>query len=854
MGAVRARLSGALLLGAIVAGPAAVPAQDAPPAPDVVLLDVALPPYRTGTVLALRLGDRALLPVRAVLEILDVASSGTGPTVHFTRPKDRAAVDINADARTVESGRARQVLAPDRLVLRDAEVFLDAEDFSAALGVRAVIDWAALQVQVLGADSLPPVAAAHRRVRHERLLAAEPPLPPVDQRRALARPWFDGGTLDYLVTIPDARPIGEGTYLTTVGSTVLGGAVEAFVYGDLGARSHAVSGSWFGVWRDRQWLSQLRLGDGFGTGPRGRAVRGVTLTNAPFLRPLDFGVIPVRAAGDSTWEVESFVNGRLVRVDTLRGASDAVPIAARYGGNLIDLVARGPGGLEQRTQHFVSLTANEFLPAGRVEYGFSAGECRELSCDALANADVRVGVSRQVTVQGGAEWQRDSLTRGVARPYGAVSWLAHPALTATGLVLVGGEASGVVRYQPTFNRAAVVERTTVRRDNPFTRTLGRGAQERLNATLFWRPEWRREAAFVTASWRGEHGDAGRSDRARLGLGMRSAAGQIFPYVQLERTELPAAPSVARRAAGAALYSTPSPRWGSWLARTWGYVAAEWRDDGARSGSATLAQSVGNAVRVEVSVQGANTAPPLFTLRAYTDLPRARVITASQYDGLSGYQGTHQVQGALFVDANRRRIEASRGPLAMRGAIGGRVFLDLDANGELDGDDQPLEGVAVRVGSASTLTDAAGWYRVWDVLPFEPVRLEVEALTLASPLWVPLFERVEIEPTPSSVRRVDVPVLSGGVVEGRVVQAHADGTMTELAGVEVTLVRRGRPGVRSVTTFSDGGFVVLGVAPGTYDVRMGDARYALREAMPIEVRAVADGDRIRNLELVVAPRF
>ncbi|MCC7003637.1 MAG: hypothetical protein IT357_15880 [Gemmatimonadaceae bacterium] len=857
------RRAGAVCAGAIIAtvvSAHALAAQDREP----LLVELIVPQLRSGTLFALRDGDRLLLPVRAVLSVLDIAverarvtgvidtaTATSNAALRFVRPRDKRVITLDSAARTLTVGNTVRALTVAEFAAGDDDLLLDRALLEDAVGARLQFVPAALEVLVLDGDSLPPVAAARRRQLHARLLAVAAEEGPVEDRRGLERPLLDGGTLDYLLTLNDSRPLGESSYLTTLGASVLGGALEGIVGGDFGGRRADATGSWLGVWRDRAWLSQLRVGDGLGTGPQARTLRGVSVTNAPFLRALDYEAIPVRAAGDSAWEVESFVNGRLLRVDTLRAGQSTVPIAARYGANVVDLVARGPGGLVQRASHFVSLAATEFLRPGRVEYGVSAGSCRFTACDAAANGDLRVGLRSDLTARAGLDWQRDSTSTDVARPYAGVSWLAHPSFTALALAQLGSEVSSVMRWQPTLNRAVQLERTSLARGDPFGRAAG-GAAERVAASAFWRPSWWQEAAFVNVSWRDEHADIGATERGRVAIGARTRIGQLFPFVQYDRIARPGVASFYRQAGGLSLFTTPSSRSGAWYARLWGYVNTEWRNDGSRSLDLTVAQTFSNSFRAEVSLGAQSGSGPRYGLRMYTDFPRARVITTAQHDPVNGYGGTHQVQGAVFVDPDRRVLALSRGPLLLRGAVGGRVFLDLNANGVFDADEQPLAGVNVRVGAASAASDADGWYRVWDVLPFEPVRLEVERLTLESPLWVPAFERIEIEPTPNSVRRVDVPVLSGGIVEGRVVFAGPDSTMG-VGGLTLSVLDATGRVVATVTTFTDGGFVALGLAPGLYPVRLDDSPWVMRTRPSFTIRTVAEGDRVRDVLITVERR-
>src|SRR5205814_9343898 len=89
---------------------------------------------------------------------------------------------------------------------------------------------------------------------------------------------------------------------------------------------------------------------------------------------------------------------------------------------------------------------------------------------------------------------------------------------------------------------------------------------------------------------------------------------------------------------------------------------------------------------------------------------------------------------------------------------------------------------VLIGSLSARTDSTGAYHVWDLVPFEPVMVSLDSVSLESPLLVPLFARTSIVPGSNRFRSLDIPVVEAGVIEGRVVRNGA--------GVGGVAVRRG----------------------------------------------------------------
>ena len=157
-------------------------------------------------------------------------------------------------------------------------------------------------------------------------------------------------------------------------------------------------------------MKQLRLGDGFTSGPRVRSERGVLVTNAPYLRPSLVGATRYDGQLDPGWTVEAYRSGDLVALDSTdsRGRF-AFGLPVRYGENPVDFVAYGPLG-EVRQFNSTYHVLSELLPPRQFEYGFSVGQCLTPTCRATGNLDVRYGVSERWTVRAGVEqFWRDGL-------------------------------------------------------------------------------------------------------------------------------------------------------------------------------------------------------------------------------------------------------------------------------------------------------------------------------------------------------------------------------------------------------------------------------------------------------------
>jgi hypothetical protein len=161
-------------------------------------------------------------------------------------------------------------------------------------------------------------------------------------------------------------------------------------------------------------------------------------------------------------------------------------------------------------------------------------------------------------------------------------------------------------------------------------------------------------------------------------------------------------------------------------------------------------------------------------------------------------------------------------------------------------------VRVRAGYVTAVSDSSGRYRIWDLPAFEPVLVAVDSSTLLSPLWVPAYNSVSVETGPNRFRSLDLPILPGGVIEGRVVRQSVDSAVP-LAGVRLHLRRHGSSQTVQLTTFSDGGFYLIGVKPGAYELsadpgvlaRLGLSSWPVGFTMPSSPEgATVDGLEVR----------
>ncbi|HSE28577.1 MAG TPA: carboxypeptidase-like regulatory domain-containing protein [Gemmatimonadales bacterium] len=824
------------LLAALAAATAPRPA--AAQAPEPTLLEVRLGRIVTRTVEAWRAGDVALLPVGAVLALAEVRGAVSGAVATARLEPNGTAIRVDAAARTASLDRQMLPLEASQVLAADGEVFLDATVLARLLGVDFLVDWGELRVDVPEAGALP-VARRIEREEARRVLLAERGGGGAVTEVAVPPARWDGLVVDYLAQAGGRDPLAAANLQLGVGADLLGGSLEVLAQSaGLGAGAEGELGaSWLGVWPASERLRQVRLGDAYATGPRARALRGASATNAPYVRDQFLHDAAFDGMTGPGWTIEAFAGGSLVAFDS----SDAygrysVEVPVRYGENPVEFVAYGPNGeVRSFTRTYQAVQAQ--LPARAFEYGAAAGTCRRAACDESANLDLRYGASDRWTVRGGLE----ASTRAAGmllQPYGAVTATPVNPLAVELEVLAQGYLRGALRFQPTADLRLGVEaaRFDAEVTDPVLTAAGQTSQARLG--LFWRPVPSNPFLYVDGSV--EHAGTRSGDRTavRLGASLQRSALRVAPYVRVTstggRSFMPDGTFV-----GVSGYLLPGPRAGPILNGLWTRGRVEVRGAAFSALELTLARNLTPAVRLEGGVAWREPERTVVTLGVTTAFPALRA-GAAVASAPGGALTSQFVQGSVVWNRAAGRLATTPGPSLERAGVAGRVFLDRNADGRRGPDEPGLGALRLTVGSTSVTTDSLGRYEAWNLLPFEAVVVTLDTLSLESPLLVPAVPALRLVPAPNRFVTLDVAVVEATVLDGAVVLRDG-GATRPLPGVDVVVreVRTGR--VLRTRTFGDGTFYLTGLVAGEWEVavdpaaaeRLGAASTAVRLVVRLE---------------------
>ncbi|MFC5461308.1 collagen binding domain-containing protein [Massilia niabensis] len=196
-------------------------------------------------------------------------------------------------------------------------------------------------------------------------------------------------------------------------------------------------------------------------------------------------------------------------------------------------------------------------------------------------------------------------------------------------------------------------------------------------------------------------------------------------------------------------------------------------------------------------------------------------------GVSGFYSSRHEYGvgvqlfmAMGLEPRGRRLLRESQPMANLGAASIRVFLDKNQNGAMDEGEEGIAGAGFTINGANygVRTDADGV--AW--LPRLPASrhtdIGLDPNTLEDPQWQPREPGVRIVPRPGKVSHVDFAVSLTGEVDGTT-YLFSKGARRPVGDLQLELVDASRKVVATITSAADGYYVMTGIFPGEYFLRI-----------------------------------
>ena len=547
----------------------------------------------------------------------------------------------------------------------------------------------------------------------------------------------------------------------TLGASVLGGGLSITTsLAGRGQKQPTPDITWLGGNPLSRFLTQARVGWGAATGLAPLPGMGVSLTNAPFARSMGLGTLPLSGVAAPGDEVEIQSGGRVLGVVTADQAgqwTSNVPVS--FGQNLLDVATYGPRGVTRRT--VLRSFEGDHLPAGKVEYGVTMqrgrtdpSTCALLSCGDVGNVDLRYGATARVTVRGGvsALRSRDTASTGakgtIVSPYASV--VAAPAGWLQLRQDVSGRNWSRTRaiVQPSLAlRVDVGHELFGDEDNPgpfwlLQRAASTQAESFLSTT--WRPVTNDLGRFwINLMARNTRGTRNDSQTQTLVLGGRVRGSLVsFGADRAVITPLDIGTAYDRTRLSASL-TVPQLRHGPhWLATSFASFGVSAVTQDARSFAITggLTSTLRGGLLMQVGTDWRPGATPSLRLQFQRRSRATLIMQSLSSSGVSGapLSASTSILGSVIAPFDGSTPQLTSDLVALRARVRVMAFLDKDANGLSDPDEQRVPDLSVFVGTQRTVTDATGialvdGLPVLDALMVRPEELFVNAAD--GSIWV-----------------------------------------------------------------------------------------------------------------------
>ena len=222
-------------------------------------------------------------------------------------------------------------------------------------------------------------------------------------------------------------------------------------------------------------------------------------------------------------------------------------------------------------------------------------------------------------------------------------------------------------------------------------------------------------------------------------------------------------------------------------------------------------------------------------------------------------GEYGVGLQLFIAAGkeprRSRWMTDAAPMAGDGSASVRVFLDKNRNGIMDGGDQPIAGAGFLVNGGGQLArtgeDGIAW--IGRLPASQEVDIGLDPATLEDPQWQALQKGMRIVPRAGKVSELEFAVGMTGEIDGTA-YLLANGVKRAAGELDIELVDGAGAVVASTASSADGYYVLTGVAPGRYRLRIAPAqleRLRLRAPPPYDILIDAEGNFVNGKDFTVS---
>jgi hypothetical protein len=787
-----------------------------------------------------------------------------GQGLKGTFPED-SPWEINPGRLTVRKGRESFALHPDDFRNGTMDLYLAPALYERLFGLVFTVNLSTLHLTLRSEHSLPAEERLRRMNLHGRMennradSSGYPLLYPRNRRLAGA------GMADYFLGTTLSSATRNLNYTFTGSMELLGGDVKGSLSGfhsRAGNTLRAHNLHWRWAMPQNPLLTTIRAGHLSTTGLHHRQIIGCAVTNDPVMPRHSFGMYVINGSTIPGSEVELFVNHQLTGftcADELGYYQFECPL--HYGAMRISIRIFTPDGQMLMKEKHLQIPFS-FQPKGVVTYNLQGGfETRDAAPDPagkqVVHADVAWGITGSLTAKIGADYSGPhtfplyycSISSRLFQQY-MISMDIAPGTyyRLNGGVTYADSKSIHFSYAESLGAGIYID-LPAGSDLTANIYLPLKIAGHSSGIRLWGSQRKFQSNRETRNYRVDINT--RLGRMNLRFNWLELLHRIGPGVNFTGESLITA------AAACNLPRNPEiPRWmkGMFVRLQTQYDLRQKRGYGS---DLQLSQNLGKHCRFQLNTgyhyrNGGISFQSTLTI----DLPAVRSVTRF----ISSYRQSHFSQnfsGSLALDADRRCLTAKNRSQAGQCAASVRMFVDANNDGAYNTGERIIPAGAVRISRNATMNlGKDSILRISRLHNYWHYHLEIVQSALPNPTLAPAVGRFSFQADPNRFKPIDIPLYHTGVIEGKVMIKTGSGRQEGQGGVRLLLKSRDSAFEMVLRSFTDGGFYAMNLLPGKYTLEADPAQLGFLKARSIpqklefEIKAVADGDYIEGLEMIL----
>ncbi|BDY06343.1 carboxypeptidase-like regulatory domain-containing protein [Ferrimonas sp. YFM] len=197
-------------------------------------------------------------------------------------------------------------------------------------------------------------------------------------------------------------------------------------------------------------------------------------------------------------------------------------------------------------------------------------------------------------------------------------------------------------------------------------------------------------------------------------------------------------------------------------------------------------------------------------------------------GDQDYQARLELSHGLLWDRQQDNWHWYADDPTREGDLALSVFWDRNGNGQREPDEPPVDGVRFRCTGRSEggRTDREGRLLLQGLPADSDLMLQLDESSLADPFMISPFTQRQLRLHAGHIERLNVPMVMGSEVEGEVMLSVPDQDSRPAAGLAISLEEGDGTRVAQTRVDYDGLFLLQGIRPGRYQLRIQQRLYPI----------------------------